>query len=317
MLLAGCAAAGLSPAPGAPAHLRAAPPAWRTLPAQRPLPPIPTQHYLRRDGAQLWFGSIGNGAPVILLHGGLSSSRAWSEQVPALVAAGHRVILMDSRGHGRSSLGDRPLSYELLAADVLAVIDRMQLQRPAIVGWSDGAVTALVLARRHGERLGRVYAFGANMDRRGVRTGAGDAPILAAVAPRLVADYRALSQTPDAFPGLSAAVRAMQKAQPDYAPEELGSISVPAVLIAGADHDEFITDEHPAYLARAIPGAELEMFIAASHFAPWQCPKTVTRSILAFLNNERPSFRMRGRNNPALGRRAAPAAVPRQRPCAD
>ena len=48
-------------------------------------------------------------APVILLHGGLANSDYWGDQVPALTAAGHRVILIDSRGHGRSTRDDRPL----------------------------------------------------------------------------------------------------------------------------------------------------------------------------------------------------------------
>ena len=177
-------------------------------------------------------------------------------------------------------------------------------------------MTALTLAMRHGERLGRVYAFGANMDRRGVKSGAGEAPILAAVAPRLMADYRALSPSPEAFGRLSAAVRAMQAAQPDTPLGELAAIRGPAVLIAGAEHDEFITPDHPAYLAKAIPGAALEIFADASHFAPWQCPQTFTRSVLAFLDG-RPSFRTRGRNNPTLRRKAGGTIAPRQRLCRD
>ncbi|TAJ49652.1 MAG: alpha/beta fold hydrolase, partial [Brevundimonas sp.] len=66
-------------------------------------------------GAHLWYGVIGSGPPVILLHGGLSSHQAWGRQVPALLDAGYQVILIDSRGHGRSTLGSTPLSYDQLA----------------------------------------------------------------------------------------------------------------------------------------------------------------------------------------------------------
>ena len=82
---------------------------------------------------------------MILLHGGLASSDYWGGQVPALTAAGHRVIAIDSRGHGRSSRDNRPYSYELMASDVVAVMDALNIRRAVVVGWSDGAIIALVI----------------------------------------------------------------------------------------------------------------------------------------------------------------------------
>lgn len=256
---------------------------WETVPAERPLPPLALQDSVEREGARIWYGSLGKGAPVILLHGGMASSRSWGTQVPALVAAGYRVILIDSRGHGRSTLGGRPLSYELMAGDVLAVMDRLGLEKSAIVGWSDGAIIALVLAMRHGERLSHVLAFGANMDQHGVRADASRAPILKQLMPRLAADYAALSPIPEGFALLREAVKAMQERQPDYKASDLAAIRGPAVMIAGAAHDEFIAREHQAYLARTIPGATLQMFADASHFAPWQQPDAFNRTVIAFL----------------------------------
>lgn len=260
-----------------------------SLPAERPLPPVPRQGHVTRDGARIWYGEVGTGSPVILLHGGLSSSRAWGEQVPSLVAAGHRVILIDSRGHGRSTLGDGPLSYERMADDVLAVMDRLKLERSAVVGWSDGGIIALVLAMRHGDRLSRVYAFGANMDLQGVRANAGDAPILEQVAPRLMADYAALSPTPEGFARLHQAVRAMQQVQPDYSASQLAAIHGPAVMIADGADDEFVTAEHQAYLARVIPGAQLRLLAGSGHFAPWQQPDGFNREVIAFLGGRGPA----------------------------
>ena len=275
---------------GSHAHAQAIAPS-PDLPAERPLPPVPSQGHVTRDGARIWYGQVGTGSPVILLHGGLSSSRAWGQQVSPLVAAGHRVILIDSRGHGASTLGDGPLSYERMADDVLAVMDLLKLEQPAIVGWSDGGIIALVLAMRHGDRLSRVYAFGANMDLQGVRGDAGDAPILKLVAPRLMADYAALSPTPDGFAQLHKAVRAMQQAQPNYSASQLASIRGPAVMIADGAEDEFITAEHQAYLARTIPGARLRLFPGSGHFAPWRRPDVFNRDVIAFLRGQKPGSR--------------------------
>src|SRR5262249_38251492 len=81
-----------------------------------PLPSTAEQGYVDHDGAAIWYASFGAGSPVILLHGGLGHSGNWGHQVPALVAAGHRVIVVDSRGHGRSTRDARPFRYELTAS---------------------------------------------------------------------------------------------------------------------------------------------------------------------------------------------------------
>src|ERR1700744_4394256 len=106
-----------------------------------PLPPFDDQRYVENNGARIWYSSHGSGSPVILLHGGLGHSGNWGYQVPALIDSGYRAILIDSRGHGRSTHDDRPYTYELMASDVLAVMDALHLNRAALVGWSDGACT--------------------------------------------------------------------------------------------------------------------------------------------------------------------------------
>src|SRR5262245_57618852 len=78
---------------------------------------------------------FGVGSPVLLLHGGLEHSGNWGYQVPALTSIGYRVIVIDSRGHGRSTRDSRPYSYELMASDVLAVLDALRVERAAMVGW--------------------------------------------------------------------------------------------------------------------------------------------------------------------------------------
>src|ERR1700678_104404 len=98
----------------APSLAWAAPATWETLPASAPLPPFDLEGRVTHAGARIWFAAIGQGAPVILLHGGDASSDFWGDQIPALLASGRRVILIDSRGHGRSTRDARPLGYELM-----------------------------------------------------------------------------------------------------------------------------------------------------------------------------------------------------------
>jgi pimeloyl-ACP methyl ester carboxylesterase len=256
---------------------------WTTLPAEAPLPALSQEHHVEHQGARIWYGSVGTGRPVILLHGGMASSATWGNQIPALVKSHHRVILIDSRGHGRSTLGTQPLSYELMASDVTAVMDAEKIDRAAIVGWSDGANTALVMAMRTPARLSAVYAFGANMDLHAVKPDAFSAPILGEAVKRLAADYARLSATPDGFGTLHKAVEAMQTTEPNYSAAELAAIKGPRVLIADGDHEEFIKPEHTAYLAQTIPGAQITILPNVSHFAPWQAPDAFNASMIAFL----------------------------------
>ena len=119
-------------------------------------PPLPAEAQIGRvshDGADIWFASIGEGRPVILLHGGLGHGGNWAHQVPALVAAGYRAVLVDSRGHGRSTRDGRPYSYELMGEDVLAVMDALSISSARFVGWSDGACIALILGATRAERV--------------------------------------------------------------------------------------------------------------------------------------------------------------------
>src|SRR5262245_30844337 len=84
-----------------------------------PLPAANDQGYVEHGGARIWYSTVGVGRPVVLLHGGLGQGGNWGYQVPALVDAGYQAILIDSRGHGRSTRDARPYSYELLGSDVL------------------------------------------------------------------------------------------------------------------------------------------------------------------------------------------------------
>src|SRR3984957_4488599 len=134
-----------------------------------PLPVANDQGYVEHEGARIWYATYGSGPAVILLHGGVGHSGNWGYQVPALIRSGYRAVLIDSRGHGRSTRDERPYSYELMASDVLAVMDALHLEKADVVGWSDGACTALILAAVAPGRIASVLFFACNMDPSGVK----------------------------------------------------------------------------------------------------------------------------------------------------
>jgi pimeloyl-ACP methyl ester carboxylesterase len=260
-------------------------PRWETLPPVQPLPELAKQGHVDHLSASIWYGVVGEGQPVILLHGGLESSQDWGNQVSALLENHYQVILIDTRGHGRSTLGTFPLSYELMQSDVIAVMDELHLQKAKFVGWSDGAIMSLITAIKYPERVEAVFAFGANMNLKGVNPNANSAPILAQLAPRLEAEYESISPTPDGFATLAGDLNTLQAVAPDYSTVQLEEIQVRRIAIVDGDHDEFVLPEHESFLARTIPGARLIILNAVSHFAPWQDPEGFNRMMLQFLGS--------------------------------
>lgn len=246
------------------------------------LPPADKEGYVEHDGAKLWYACFGNGLPVVLLHGGLGHSGNWAHQVSALVEAGYRAVVVDTRGHGRSTRDEKPFGYKLLAADVLAALNALRLERPALVGWSDGACTALVLAASHPERVAGLLFFACNTDARGTKPFV-PTPVIDRCFARHQKDYAALSPTPDGFDALLAALGPMQRDEPNYSPRDLAAISV-SVTVVHAEHDEFIKPMHSAYLAATIPAASLVKLPGVSHFAPLQRPDRFNAVMLDLLS---------------------------------
>ena len=248
-----------------------------------PLPLGARTGYVANDGASIWYADHGAGPAVILLHGGLGNSGNFGYQAAPLVEAGYRTIFIDSRGHGRSTRDDRPYSYDLMATDVLAVMDALSVEKASIIGWSDGACIGLVLGRRHPDRIAGVFFFACNMDNSGTLPFE-MTPLIERCFSRHKQDYAVLSPTPEKFGKFVEAVGLMQRTQPEYSVDDLAQIAVP-VSIVQAEADEFIRPEHAAYLARTIPRAKLVILPGVTHFAPVQRPDLFNDAVLAFLRD--------------------------------
>jgi pimeloyl-ACP methyl ester carboxylesterase len=87
---------------------------------------------------EIYYTDYGAGQPVVLIHGYPLSGRAWDRQVPALLEAGYRVITYDRRGFGKSSQPTTGYDYNTFAADLNALMDKLDLREAVIVGHSMG-----------------------------------------------------------------------------------------------------------------------------------------------------------------------------------
>jgi pimeloyl-ACP methyl ester carboxylesterase len=253
---------------------------WRTLPPTPRLSEEARSGYAAVNRIQIWYAVLGQGEPVILLHGGLANANYWGNQMPVL-ARHYRVIVMDSRGHGRTTRNQQPFSYELMASDVLGLMDFLKIPKAAIVGWSDGAILGLEIAIHHPERLTKLFAFAANSDPSGVQD-VDQSPVFKAFIARSQREYEELSSTPDQYKIFLAQIREMWATQPYFTAEQLSSIRVPTWIV-DADHDEAIKRENTELMAKQIPGAGLLLQPWVSHFSFLQDPDQFNSDVLHFL----------------------------------
>ncbi len=256
---------------------------WERLPATPALPKPDRSGIIPVNGICMWYAAFGHGSPVILLHGGLANSNYWGLQIPAL-APRFEVIVVDSRGHGRSTRNREPITYHLMAMDVLALMDALHIPQAAIVGWSDGGIIGLDIAIHHPDRLSKLFAFGANSNLAGGKSSEGS-PVIAAYVSRTQEEYIKLSPTPGEFSAFRQQLDKMWTSEPNFSDAELRSITVPTWIVDG-DRDEFIRREDTDHMANLIPGAGELILPRTSHFAFLQDPKQFNEALLHFLGSE-------------------------------
>jgi pimeloyl-ACP methyl ester carboxylesterase len=232
------------------------------------------------NGIDLYYEVYGEGPPVIVLHGGTGFIESMHYQIRAL-SAGHRVIAIDSRGHGRSSEPEGALHYTDMAGDVTALMDHLGLAQADVVGWSDGGIIGLLLAVHAPERVGKVVAIGANYDVSG--TG-GDFSSLTADHEAFAAArgmYEHLAADPAHWPVFFEKIITMWQTEPLITEAELRGAKTPILVMAG--EFDSIKPEHTEKMAALLPDGELHIVPGGTHFIPLEKPDEVNAAMLAFL----------------------------------
>ena len=257
-------------------------PQWLTLPPTPTLPPAEQTGSAPINGIHIWHATFGHGEPIILLHGGLANSSYWGNQVRALQGK-YQVIVMDSRGHGRSTRDKAPYGYALMASDVIGLMDFLKIPKAALVGWSDGAIIGLDIAMHHPERLTKLFAFAANSDPSGVAD-VDKSPVFKAFIARAGAEYETLSPTPKEYKSFVVLIEKMWATQPKWTAAQLKTIKVPTWIV-DADHDEAIKRTNTEFMAAQIPNAGLLLQPEVSHFSFLQDPQQFDNDLLHFLEH--------------------------------
>ena len=311
LFIAGCAPAAstqalpTSPPPTQPLHT---PPTPTPIPTRPPatVPPEPSatvpatktaslavsptpsvSERVKLGDITMWYSVYGAGEPLIMLHGGMGSADGFYKQVPEF-AQHYRVITPDSRGQGRTTDADAPLSYHLMAEDTVRLMDYLKIDSAYIVGWSDGGIIGLDMAMHHPERVRALVAYGANTTPDGAKPE--DVAYFRDAKPEVLqvemgADYLRLSSTPEHLPVIVEKIRNLYLTEPNFTAADLATIKSPTLVLDG-EEDEFIRIDHVREFAQAIPGAKLILLPGVGHFAPIEKAAEFNQTVLEFLKDK-------------------------------
>ncbi|MCX5746880.1 MAG: alpha/beta hydrolase [Proteobacteria bacterium] len=265
-----------------------APPRWKTLPLPAAMPAARTTGLVDvGGGVKIYYARYGSTEgtklpPVILLHGGLGNSDHFSLQLPALVDK-LEVITIDSRGQGRSSASKAPITYDLMAKDVVAVMDELKVAKASVFGWSDGGEVALKLAIGHPDRVEKLVVLGANYDANGSKSRGSRTETFAQYSTKCRADFARMAKL-RTYDQLVDSLVPLWHRPMGFTKDQLRAIQAPT-LLADGDHDEVIELAQVKEMAQLIPHGRLLVIEDASHFVMWQAPKPLNDAIVDFLTN--------------------------------
>ncbi len=241
--------------------------------------------YLEAGGVRTWYAEHGaaTGSPLLLLHGAFTDASEFGATTPAL-ASRFRVLTPERRGHGHTPDVPGPISYDLMAADTAAFIDRLQLGRCHLVGHSDGANVALLVAMSRPDLVDRLILISGNFHYDGVIAGL-DFDELIAPGGFLSAAYGQVSPDgPDHFPVVAAKIVRMVTTEPTLSPGDLAKVAARTLVMVG--DDDAVTAEHTLQLYRGIPDAELAVVPGTSHALIIEKPELCNRIMLDFLTTD-------------------------------
>lgn len=226
------------------------------------------------DGVSLYYGTYGQGEPLLMIHGN-GGSIGWLAAQIDYFKAHRRVIIMDSRDHGRSSDSKGALTYEKMTDDQAALLDHLGIAKADVLGWSDGGIEALLLGIRHPEKVGKLVAMAANLQPDAVypETDKLVRDMLASIP----ADVRA---TPQGKRDVK--VTTIMLTEPHIDMAALKKVTAPTLILSG-DHD-LIRLDHTLAIYEALPNAELAVFPNSTHFVPYDDPQMFNATVERFLN---------------------------------
>jgi pimeloyl-ACP methyl ester carboxylesterase len=236
--------------------------------------------YVPAGAVNMYYEVHGAGEPLVLLHGAYMTIDMMGPLRQGL-AETRQVIAFEAEGHGRTALTDRPLSYEQMADDTAAALRHLRLESADILGYSMGGGTALQIAIRHPELVGKLVVAAAGFRYDGMHAEALE--MFPTITPEMFAgsplehEYKRVAPNPDDFPKLVERLTTLDTTSFAWPPEDVRGIRAPTLIVLG-DSDG-VRLEHAVEMFKlrgggvmgdlsGMPDSQLAVLPGTSHFVP-------------------------------------------------
>jgi pimeloyl-ACP methyl ester carboxylesterase len=240
--------------------------------------------YADVNDIKVYYEIYGTGEPLLLLHGQGGAIENLVYQIPEL-SKRFKVIAVDSRAQGKSTDSDKEITYALMASDMSALMDKLNLGSVYVVGWSDGGIVGLELASAHPQKVKKLVTIGANYTHENAMAPP-DNVAMEPSDPRVLKARPLLLKYKEGRDKLSPVVRKklsdLGEKYPNFTVEQLKQIKVPVLVIAG-DRDLINLDKTTSLFA-SLQHSQLFIVPGASHLVPIEQPELINSEVTKFLS---------------------------------
>ncbi len=202
--------------------------------------------YVTTDNSKIYYTVRGKGAPVVFLHGNNEDGTIYDKFAPNFYDES-KVYAFDSPYHGKSVSGSE-ISYLSFAKELAAAFQKLELQKPALIGYSDGGIIGLLIASNSLYELSGLITLGANFSPDGLKKSC----------------IKAIKAELSVIDGVKKSIAELMLNEPYISKKQLAKIAVPSLIIAG--ERDLVKTSHTRRLADSVKGAEMFIVPGAGHF---------------------------------------------------
>jgi pimeloyl-ACP methyl ester carboxylesterase len=239
--------------------------------------------YVQLGAVNTWYDEQGAGDPLVLMHGGLVDARFFEPNLGAFAERFH-VYTPERRGHGHTPDVTGPITYQLMADDTIAFLEAVVGAPADLVGHSDGAFTAMLVAMQRPELVKRLVLISGGFNKSG-EAAPGMEWNVDELAQFLGPAYGEVSPDgEDHFKVVAAKIGEMIEVEPNLQASDLAKVTQPTLVMFS--DDDLMTPAHAVEMYEALPNAELAIVPGTSHFLMQEKAHLVNQLVLDFLTND-------------------------------